>query len=171
MQILKRTILSLAVLAATGAAHAGSVDGLNIAAIADISASVYQGAVTQFLADHEASNIRCGKYPLNLENVYTANLPPQLTSELALAALKDSAKRKQLGKVLTRYRDKTVDRGFDAVLVYEVKGAQLRFYGISGAADEKPVVATLTVAEAKDQKKFDIAACKALASLPVLAEP
>lgn len=168
--MLRHTILALG-LAGASAAQAGSTDGLNIAAIADETALPYVGAVRQFVADHAASEIRCGEYSLNLQNVYTANLPPQLTSELALGAVKDKARRKTLSKVLTGFRDKTVERGFDAALAYEVKAGTLRLYGISGAMGEKVVVSTLPVDAARDQKKFNVAACKALASLPVLAEP
>ncbi|WEF34323.1 hypothetical protein [Pseudoduganella chitinolytica] len=168
---LKQSLLALAMLAGTTAAQAGSPDGLNIAAVADETALPYVGAVKQFVADHAASSISCGEYALNLANVYTTDLPPQLTAGLALAAIKDKAKRKKLGKVLTGYRDKTIDRGFDGALAYEVKAGQLRFYGISGASDEKVVVSTLPVADAASQKKVNVAACKALASLPVLAEP
>ena len=57
------------------------------------------------------------------------------------------------------------------VLAFEVRGAQLHLYGISGAADEQSIVSTLPVSQAMDQKKFNHAACKALAGLPVLAEP
>lgn len=47
----------------------------------------------------------------------------------------------------------------------------MHLYGISGAADEQIIVSTLPVSQAMDQKKFNHAACKALASLTVLAEP
>lgn len=171
MTTLKKTILLLGLLASVTAARAGSTDGLNIAAIAGETGSPYTSSVKQFLADYAATGISCGEYALRLEKVYTADLPPQLSGELAIGAVKDQAKRKKLGKILTGFRSKALARGFDGALAYEVKGAQLRLYGISGAADEKVVVATLPVSEATDQKKFNLAACKALASLPVLAEP
>ncbi len=108
---------------------------------------------------------------LNVANVYFTNLPPQLTGELALGAVNDKAKRKRLSKLLTGFRDATLTHGFDATLAYEVRDGKLRLYGISGDADEKVLVSSLTLDEAKDQKKFNVAACKVLASLGVLAEP
>lgn len=171
MTLLKHTSISLSLLICAAAAHAGSTDGLNIAAIGDKSALPYASSVKQFFTDYTAHGIECGEYALRLQNVYTTDLPPSLTSELALAAVREPAKHRKLGKVLTGFRSKALPRGYDGALAYEVSGAQLRFYGISGASDEKVVVPTLTVAEAKDQKKFNVAVCKALASLPVLAEP
>jgi len=88
-----------------------------------------------------------------------------------VSAVNDKAKRKLLGKLLTRFRDATLDHGFDAVLAYEVKDGQLRLYGISGNPSRKVVVSSLTVDDAQDQKKFNVAVCKAVSRLPVLAEP
>jgi len=172
MHKLKNMALLFGLIASAAAVRAGSTDGLSIAAVAGEGGAPYTSAVRQFLADYKAEDgIECGEYALNLENVYTTNLPRQLTAELAMAAVKDKAKRKQLGKILTGYRDKTLTHGFDGALAYEVKDAQLRLYGISGSNGLKVVVSTLPVADAKDQKKFNVAACKAVSSLPVLAAP
>jgi hypothetical protein len=92
-------------------------------------------------------------------------------SELALDAVDDKAVRKKLGKLLTGFRDESIDLGFDAALAYEVKDGQLRLYGISGASDIKVAASSLPVGEAKDQKKFNIAVYKALATLPYLTPP
>lgn len=169
--MLKKVVILLSLLSGAGVAQAGSPDGLNIAAVADAAALPYTSALKQFLADEAADGIKCGQYALRLQNVYSTELPPQLTGELALAAVKNKAKHKKLGKILTGFRSKTLERGLDGVLAFEVRGAQLRLYGISGAADEQIIVSTLPVSQATDQKKFNLAACKALASLPVLAEP
>ncbi|OBV41570.1 hypothetical protein [Janthinobacterium psychrotolerans] len=168
---LKKTIILLSLLASAVAAQAGSPDGLNIAAIGSANAVQYASAVKQFFSDYAADGIACGDYALRLQNVYTSDLPPQLTGELALGAANDKARHRKLGNILAGFRSKALPRGFDGALAYEVKGAQLRLYGISGASDEQVVVATLPVSQASDQKKFNLAACKALASLPVLAEP
>ena len=167
----KHTALSLSFLICAATAHAGSTDGLNIAAIGDKSAPGYANSVKQFFIDYTADGIECGDYALRLENVYTNDLPPSLSSELALGAVRDQAKHKKLGKILTGFRSKALPHGYDGALAYEVRGAQLRLYGISGAADEKVVIAALPVTDAGNQKKFNLAACKALASLPVLAQP
>ena len=171
MPTLKHTILLLSLLASAGTLRAGSPDGLNIAAVADAAALPYTSALKQFVADDAAEGVKCGEYALRLQNVYSTDLPPQLTSELALGAVKDKARHRKLGKILTGFRSKSLERGFDGVLAFEVKGGQLRLYGISGAADEQVVAASLPLGEAREQKKFNLAACKALASLPVLAEP
>jgi hypothetical protein len=153
-------------------AHAGSPDELSIAAVGNASGAPYTGAIKQFVADHEADKVAdCNDHMLNVANVYFTNLPPQLTGELAVAAVNDKAKRKLLGKLLTRFRDATLDHGFDAALAYEVKDGQLRLYGISGNPSRKVVVSSLTLDEAQDQKKFNVAVCKAVSRLPVLAAP
>ena len=170
MPKLKKTIFLLT-LGCSAAVQAGSTDGLHIAAIAGKTALPYAQSVKQLLADNAAHRIRCGEYALRLASLSTTDLPQQLTSELALAAVRDKAKHKKLGKILTGFRSEALERGYDGVLTYEVQGKQLRLYGISGADDVKVVVASLPLSDASDQKKFNIAACKALASLPVLAEP
>lgn len=160
-----------AIIAAT-TAHAGSPDGLSIAAVAKASGAPYTGAIKQFVADHKAHKVAdCNDYMLNVANVYFTNLPPQLTGDLAVAAVHDKSKRKRLGNLLTSFRDATLEHGFDAALAYEVKDGKLRLYGISGDADEKVFVSSLSVDEAQDQKKLNVAICKAVASLGVLAEP
>lgn len=165
----KPGILLSVLLTCAPAAWAGSPGGLYIAVVADASAAQYAGPLRQFLA--HSSDVACGEYALNLDVLALTALPRQLTSELALGAVADRTKRRKLGKILAGYRDRVVDRGFDGALALEVKDTKLRMYGISGAADERVVVSTLPVAAAANQKLFDIAACKALASLPVLAEP
>ena len=168
---LTKTIILLSLLANAGPAQAGSSDGLNIAAIGSTNAVQYASAVKQFFSDYMADGIACGDYALRLQNVYVTDLPPQLTGDLAFGAVDDKARHRKLGKILTGFRSKTLPHGFDGALAYEVKGAQLRLYGISGAYDEQVLVATLPISQASDQKKFNLAACKALASLPMLAEP
>jgi hypothetical protein len=169
---LKRTILLATLMASVTMARAGSPDGLSVAVVATDSGIPYTGAVKQFAADHKAHKVAdCDDYMLNVANVYFTDLPAQLTGDLAVAAVSDKAKRKRLGKLLTGFRDATLTHGFDGALAYEVKNGKLRLYGISGDPDEKVLVSSLTLDEAKDQKKFNAAACKVLASLGVLAEP
>lgn len=168
-----KPILMLAAMI-TGAttAHAGSPDGLSIAAVSNASGTPYTKAVKQFVVDHKAEKVAdCNETMLNVANVYFTNLPPQLTGDLAMAAVSDKAKRKRLGKLLTGFRDATLKHGFDGALAYEVKGQQLYLYGISGDTDEKILMSRLTLDDAKDQKKFNVAVCKAVARLAVLAAP
>ncbi|WP_198117838.1 hypothetical protein [Massilia rhizosphaerae] len=161
-----------ALIACAAAAHAGSPDGLSIAAVGNASGAPYTGAIKQFVADHKAHKVAdCNKYMLNVANVYFTNLPPQLTGDLAVAAVNDKTKRKRLGKLLTRFRDATIEHGFDAALAYEVKDGKVRLYGISGDPDDKVLVSSLTLDEAQDQKKFNVAVCKAVAALFVLTAP
>ena len=169
---LKLMLALSAVIAGATAAHAGSPDGLSIAAIGTASGAPYTGAIKQFVADHKAHKVAdCNDYMLNVANVYFTNLPLQMTGDLAVAAATDKAKRKRLGKLLTGFRDATLNHGFDAALAYEVKGGQVRLYGISGNANEKVLSSSLSLEEAQDQKKFNIAVCKVVASLGVLEEP
>ena len=168
----KYAVVLAALIAGATAAHAGSPDGLSLAAIGKASAAPYTGAIKQFVLDHEADKVAdCNDHMLNVANVYFTHLPPQLTGDLAVAAVNDKAKRRRLGKLLTRYRDATLKHGFDAALAYEVKDGKLRLYGISGDPDQKVLVSSLTLDEAQDQKKFNVAVCKAVASLVILAEP
>lgn len=134
MKAFKNAIIFLGLALTAVAAHAGSPDGLNIAAVGNASGAPYTGAIKQFVADHEADKVAdCNDHMLNVANVYFTNLPPQLTGDLAVAAVNDKAKR----KLLTGFRDATLDHGFDAALAYEVKDRQLRVYGISGNLAEK----------------------------------
>jgi hypothetical protein len=166
-----KLIISTLIAGAT-AAHAGSPDGLNIAAVGNASGMPYTGAIKQFFADHKAYKVpHCNDYLLNVSHMVFTNLPPQLTGDLAVAAVNDKTKRKRLAKLLTRFRDATIENGLDAALAYEVRGGKLHLYGISGDPDEKVLVSSLSPDEAKDQKKFNVAACKAVASLGVLTAP
>ena len=168
----KHMLMLAALITGVTSAHAGSPDGLSIAAVGNASGAPYTGAIKQFVADHHAHKVAdCNQYRLSVANVYFTNLPPQLTGDLAVAAVNDKAKRKRLGKLLTGFRDATLNHGFDAALAYEVKDGKVRLYGISGDPDDKVLVSSLTLDEAKDQKKFNVAVCKAVASLFVLAEP
>ena len=168
----KHTLMVAALIIGATAAHAGSPDRLSIAAVGKASGAPYTGAIKQFVADHKAHKVAdCNDYMLNVANVYFTNLPPQLTGDLAVAAVNDKAKRKRLGKLLTRFRDATLDHGFDAALAYEERDGKVRLYGLSGDPDEKVLVSSLTLDEAQDQKKFNVAVCKAVASLGVMAEP
>lgn len=159
-------------IASTSAVHAGSPDGLSLAAVGNASGAPYSGAVKQFVADYKANKVAdCNGHMLDVANVYFTNLPPQLTGDLAVAAVSDKTKRKRLGTLLTNFRDATLTHGFDGALAYEVKGRQLRLYGISGDNDRKIFTSSLSVDEAKDQKKFNVAVCKAIVRVGVLAEP
>jgi hypothetical protein len=132
-------------------ARAGSPDGLSIAAVGNASGAPYTSAIKQFVADHHAHKVPdCSQTMLNVANVYFTNLPPQLTGDLAVAAVNDKAKRKRLGKLLTRFRDATLDHGFDAALAYEVRDGKVRLYGISGDPRDKVLVSSLTLDEAQD---------------------
>jgi hypothetical protein len=165
-------LMLAALVASVTAAHAGSPDGLSIAAVGNASGAPYTGAIKQFVADHEADKVAdCNDHMLNVANVYFTNLPPQLTGDLAVGSVNDKARRKRLGKLLTRYRDATLNHGFDAALAYEVRDGNVRLYGISGDPNGKVFVSILTLDEAQDQKKFNVAVCKAVSRLPVLAEP
>jgi hypothetical protein len=165
----KPRILFSVLLIWTAAAWAGSPGGLNIAVVADPSAAQYIGPLKQFFAHRD--EVACSRYPLNLDMLAIKAIPRELTSELALGAVADRTKLRKLGKILTGYRDNYFSRGFDGALALEVKDTKLRMYGISAAGNERTVVSTLPVSAAANQKLFDIAACKALASLPVLVEP
>jgi hypothetical protein len=169
---LTHRILFSALAACATTAYAGSPDGLSLAAVGNASGAPYAAAVERFMADHKAGKVAdCNDFMLNVANLYVTHLPPQLTGDLAVAAASDKARRKRLGKLLTGFRDATLTHGFDGVLAYEVKGGKLRLYGISGDPDEKVLVSTLAPADAADQNKFNVAACKAVAGLGVLAAP
>jgi hypothetical protein len=153
------------------AAHAGSPDGMSVAAVGSTAGAPFTAAVTRFFSDYKRDGISCGEDALRIERIYTKGLPRQITSELTLGAVHDRAKRKKLAKILTSYRGDSLDHGFDAVLAYDVKDGQLRLYGISGSLHQDVLESCLSVEEAKDQQKFNIAACKVLASQPVLVTP
>jgi hypothetical protein len=86
----KRMLVVSAMIAGATAAHAGSPDGLSIAAVGTASGAPYTGAIKQFVADHKAHKVAdCNDYMLNVANVYFTNLPPQMTGDLAVAAVTD----------------------------------------------------------------------------------
>lgn len=168
----KYTVMLAAWIAGATAAHAGSPDGLSIAVVGNASGAPYTGAIKQFVADHRAHKVAdCSETRLSVANAYFTNLPPQLTGDLAVAAVHDKARRKRLGKLLTRFRDETLNHGFDAALAYEARDGKVRLYGISGDPRDKVLASSLSLDEAQDQKKFNVAVCKAVAELFVLAEP
>ncbi|WP_322402436.1 hypothetical protein [Massilia luteola] len=166
-----KAIIVLGLSIGTVAAHAGSPDGMSVAAIGSTAAAPFTAAVTRFFSDYKRDGISCGDDALRIERIYTTGLPRQITSELALAAAGDRARHKKLAKILTSYRGDSLDHGFDAVLAYDVKDGQLRLYGISGSLHQDVLESHLSVEAAQDQQKFNIAACKVLASLPVLVTP
>ena len=90
MGIFKNAIILLGLSLTAVTAHAGSPDGLSIAAVGKASGASYTDAIKQFVADHKAHKVAdCNQYRLNVANVYFTNLPPQLTGDLAVAAVND----------------------------------------------------------------------------------
>lgn len=171
MATLKNATILVGLALTAVAAHAGSPDGMSVAAVGSTTGAPFASAVTRFFSDYKRDGISCGEDALRIERIYTTGLPRQITSELALGAAHDKARRKKLAKLLTSYRDDSLDHGFDAVLAYDVKDGQLRLYGISGSLHQDVLESRLSVGAAQDQQKFNIAVCKVLASLPVLATP
>ena len=167
----KNAIILLGLSLTAVAAHGGAPDGMSVAAVGSTAAASFTSAVMRFFSDYKRDGIRCGEDALRIERIYTTGLPRQITSELALGAAHDRARRKKLAKILTSYRDDSLDHGFDAALAYEVKDGQLRLYGISGSLHQDVLESHLSMEAAQHQKTFNIAACKVLASLPVLATP
>jgi hypothetical protein len=168
----KFAVILAALITGATVAYAGSPDGLSIAVVGNASGAPYTGAIKQFVADHHAHKVAdCSETRLSVANAYFTNLPPQLTGDLAVAAVHDKARRKRLGKLLTGFRDATLNHGFDAALAYEVRDGKVRLYGISGDPRDKVLASSLPLDEAQDQKKFNVAVCKAVAELFVLAEP
>lgn len=150
-------------------ASAGSSDGLKIAAIPTQSGTPFSKFVKQFMFENSDDQIRCGAN--YVDQIFIDPVPTQLTGEQVVAAIDNKAKRKQIGKILSKFHDHTVLYGFDGVLTYEIKASRLHLYGISANPKYRVGISTISLEDAEDQSKFNRALCKALTNLSLLTAP
>ncbi len=173
MKILKSCLFALIATAANPAAWAGTPDGLQLISLATERADPYATAINAYFDryDHDATASHCENSRLNIGGVYVKKGKKGLNSEMALAGAVNKKKRQQLGLLMTKFRDKNHDRGFDAGLVYDVKDESLILYGVSADIDTKVVSSVLPITDLQNPAKVNAAICHALVNIPVLAEP
>jgi hypothetical protein len=165
-------VAALALLAlAQAGAHAGSPGGLQLVVLGSDKAAAHSAQVKAFFASYRPGEIACLDTQLNIGSGYSEASPKGFTPALALAAVKDKNKRKELARLMSAYRDKQHKRGFDGALAYDIKDGMLELYGISAFADAAVEVARIAPADASDAGKFTMAVCRALVNLPVMEAP
>lgn len=153
-------------------AHAGSPDGLQLLILGTTGADAQAEAVKQYFARYsiDKPGFNCLDSQLNISEAYQQPIKG-VSAELALAALNDKKQRKQLSKLVKSYRDRTHDRGFDGVLLYDVSGDKLVFRGIPGDSGDAVLTSPIALTDVKNTAKFNLAICKAMVEIPVLMEP
>ena len=154
-------------------AIAGSPDGLQIVMIGTARAAAQKPALDAFFFRYNpgTTDADCEDTQLNINSVYAEPGKAGITPELAISATTDKKQRAALGKLMSKFRDKTHDRGFDGALVYDVQNDKILLYGISAMSSIKQFVSVLPLSELQNPKKTNLAVCHALVQLPVLAEP
>jgi hypothetical protein len=154
-------------------AQAGSPGGLRLAVAFTSAATPYAATVRDFFARYDAGKTlgECEDALLNIESATFGVESKKLGGDAAFAALADRKRRKQIGTVLARYRDKHNGDGLDGLLVVEKAGGQLILYGVSAAAEYPLQTAKTDAASVGQTAKLDLAVCKAIVRLPVMREP
>lgn len=154
-------------------AIAGSPDGLQLVMVGTAKAAAQKPALDAFFKRYNpgTTDADCEDTQLNINSVYAEPGKAGITPELAIAATTDKKQRAALGKLMSKFRDKTHDRGFDGALVYDVQNDKILLYGISAMSSIKQYVSVLPLSDLQNPKKANLAVCHALVQLPVLAEP
>ena len=170
MKVLQRCVAALLV-AAVLPASAGSPGGLKIVVIGAAKTAAYAEQVKTYFAMSHSDPMSCLDSTLNLNSGYSESTPKGMTADLALGAVSDKKKRRQLGKLMSAYRDSAHPRGFDGALAYDLKDGKLALHGVSALADAEVATSWIALADVKDKSKFNLAMCKALVNLPVMEAP
>jgi hypothetical protein len=154
-------------------AIAGSPDGLQLVLVGTAKAAAQKPALDAFFKRYNpgSTDADCEDTQLNINSVYADPGKAGITPELAIAATTSKQQRAALGKLMSRFRDKSHDRGFDGALVYDVQNDKILLYGISAMSSIKQYVSVLPLSDLQNPKKANLAVCHALVQLPVLAEP
>lgn len=173
MKFPKPVLLALMAAVMNSTALAGTPDGLQIISIAAEKAESHAAAISAYFDrfDHDPTASQCGNAQLNIGGVYIQKSKKGINRDLALSAVTSKKTRQQLGKLMTKFRDKNHDRGFDAALAYDVKGENVVFYGLSADIDTRVYSSTVAIVDLQNNSKVNAAICHALVKIPVLAEP
>lgn len=173
MKMLRKMIAVLVLAGWASMASAGSPDGLQLVMIGTAKAAAQKPALDAFFKRYNpnTTDADCEDTQLNINSVYGEPGKAGITPELAIAATSDKKRRAALGQLMSKFRDKTHDRGFDGALVYDVQNDKILLYGISAMSSIKQYVSVLPLSDLQDLKKANLAICHALVQLPVLAEP
>jgi hypothetical protein len=169
----KAFVLALGLILTHAGAAAGSPRGLQIIVVSTPGGQAYLPSVKSFFDhyDPDAGKSDCDGAQLNIDSAIIGSRTPGISSELAISAVGDEHKRRQLAKLLAAYRHERAPRGLDGVLVVDVKGEELRLYGISAFLPAGVQQSRIRSGELADQSKFDTAVCQALIHMPVMEAP
>jgi len=172
MNNLKNIIASCMLSSACGLVFAGSPGGLQILLAGTPRAASHAGALVAFFKryDPDSNDADCENAQLNIDSVELHVEKTNISPELALDAANNARQRSKLATLMTRFRDRTHDRGFDGVLAYDVQNDNIVLYGISAMPSIKIYASAMPLADLHNEKKTSFAICHALVHLPVLAE-
>ena len=149
--------------------HAGSPGGLYLLALPTAKAIAYTPAIKEFFKGYYSRDISggCGENTLSVERVYHDGAKVGISGDFAIKAMTSKPVHRKLGKMMGAFRHPEYERGFDAALVYDVKGASLVFYGISQFTEVKKYTSPVALTDVGDMVKLTHAICLAAARLPV----
>jgi hypothetical protein len=166
-------ILALALILTPVAATAGSARGLQIVVVSTPSGQAYLPTVKSFFDryDPDGGESECDGALLNIDTAIMGTGAHGISSDLAISALSNERKRKQLATLLAAYRHKRAPRGLDGVLAVDSTEGELRLYGISAFLPAGTQQSRIRSDELANQTKFNTAVCHALIHMPVMEEP
>lgn len=149
--------------------QAGSPGGLYLLTVPTANAVAYTPAIKEFFKGYYSRNISgsCGENTLSVERVYHDGAKAGISGDFAIKAMTSKPVHRKLGKKMAAFWHPEFELGFDAALVYDVKGASLVFYGISQFTDVKKYTSPIALADVGDMVKLTHAICLAAARLPV----
>ena len=162
--------VTLALLAALPmVSDAGSPGGLHILALPTSKAVMYEPVMKKFFDEFNVRNIPtdCGETHLQIDRVYYDGARIKTSGDAALRAMTSSAEHRKLGKKMAAFRHPGYELGFDAAVVYDVKGDLFILYGISQFHDIKKYTSKIALSDVNDIAKLTKAVCLAASRLPV----
>jgi hypothetical protein len=169
-KLLSFCILSLAL---PLAANAGSPDGLQLLVLNADNASPYKDLVQNYFKRYNPSRrgFDCDDAQLNIASAYQKVPPTGISAAIAIEAATKASMHKKQARALKRFRDSEHDRGFDGVVIYEVRANKLTFTGISAADREDVFVSEVPLVSLQNEAQVNEALCKAIVHLPILQAP
>jgi hypothetical protein len=170
MSIIKKMYLVALMVSLHTVALAGSPGGMELIVVATKRAASYTGKIKPYFTNYkqDSAEATCDDEQLDIAGIYLKSGSMGITGELAVSAVTIPKQRKKLNKMMTAFRDKNHDRGFDVALAYDLASDKLVFYGISAYPRVKAHSTFLALADIEDKEKLARAICLAIVQLRVL---